>query len=618
MRRIFVFCLLLIPIALTAQNWNLIRQSKEYVWGEGTGSTINEADQNALVDLASRISVVVQSEFNERVQEIISQGKNINSETFISSCINTYSNITLNNTHRMVLQEDPETRVGRWLLRSEVDTLFHLRLIKAQHIIDDAIKAENCGKVSEALRHYYRAYLLALSLPSPAKALYKGEDGQEHLIGTWVPQQMRAIMDAVDCQMVSRDGDDIEVQFTYNGKPAEGVDFTYHNGRDWQPSYSSTSSNGKGTMEMISGFMGTTLQTRLEYEYRTEVTDQEIKLVMQAVPSLAFPKAKKSFKVSKVGKATPWDGKSAPISTLLTGGRGTSAEDEATLKKTPTAIADDRAYVATMKKVLTAIRNKQYNGADDCLTPEGRDIFQRLLQYGQAKIVGTPQPVFHQSADGVVCRGVQMSFSFKNGVRKSFVEDIVFTFDKNALIKNISFGLGQAAQQDILCKGIWDERVRVAIMQFLENYKTAYALERIDYLRDIFDDNAVIIVGSVVKNTGQRGMNFDENSKRITRDNIRYSHYNKDQYLKKLKECFDSNEFVNIRFANNDVVKQGKGGELYSIQIEQDYYSSNYGDHGYLMLMVDMNDADQPLIKVRTWQPERDPKFGLYGPGDFK
>jgi hypothetical protein len=66
------------------------------------------------------------------------------------------------------------------------------------------------------------------------------------------------------------------------------------------------------------------------------------------------------------------------------------------------------------------------------------------------------------------------------------------------------------------------------------------------------------------------------------------------------------------------VVKQGKGGELYSIQIEQDYYSSNYGDHGYLMLMDDMNDADQPLIKVRTWQPERDPKFGLYGPGDFK
>ena len=30
-----------------------------------------------------------------------------------------------------------------------------------------------------------------------------------------------------------------------------------------------------------------------------------------------------------------------------------------------------------------------------------------------------------------------------------------------------------------------------------------------------------------------------------------------------------------------------------------------------------INDPEHPLIKVRTWQPEKDPKFGLYGPGDF-
>lgn len=57
---------------------------------------------------------------------------------------------------------------------------------------------------------------------------------------------------------------------------------------------------------------------------------------------------------------------------------------------------------------------------------------------------------------------------------------------------------------------------------------------------------------------------------------------------------------------------------LYSIQIEQDYYSTTYGDDGYLFLMVDLDDAEHPLIKVRTWQPEKDPNFGFYGPGDFK
>ena len=168
---------------------------------------------------------------------------------------------------------------------------------------------------------------------------------------------------------------------------------------------------------------------------------------------------------------------------------------------TPASVTDDKAYDAAMKKVLAAIRNGSYQTAGECFTEEGRDIFQRLVKYGAARIVGTPQPVFHRSADGVVCRGVQMAFSFKNGLRKSFVEDVVFTFDADARIKNVSFGLGKVAEQDILCKGIWEEQVRVAIMQFLENYKTAYALKRTDYIETLFDDNAVIIMGRVVKNT---------------------------------------------------------------------------------------------------------------------
>ena len=40
-------------------------------------------------------------------------------------------------------------------------------------------------------------------------------------------------------------------------------------------------------------------------------------------------------------------------------------------------------------------------------------------------------------------------------------------------------------------------------------------------------------------------------------------------------------------------------------------------DKGYLMLLVDINEPKKPLIKLRTWQPEKDPNFGLYEPGDF-
>ena len=92
--------------------------------------------------------------------------------------------------------------------------------------------------------------------------------------------------------------------------------------------------------------------------------------------------------------------------------------------------------------------------------------------------------------------------------------------------------------------------------------------------------------------------------------------YSKDQYMKNLEACFHSNEFVNIRFANNDV-RKAKEGEEYGIQIKQDYYSTNYGDQGYLYLQVNLDEPDRPVIKVRTWQPEPDPEVGLFGLGNW-
>jgi hypothetical protein len=134
----------------------------------------------------------------------------------------------------------------------------------------------------------------------------------------------------------------------------------------------------------------------------------------------------------------------------------------------------------------------------------------------------------------------------------------------------------------------------------------------------VFDDDAVIITGTVVRRAN-RAVSL-ENQSHISQEGnliIKKNRQTKDEYLRNLKRCFQRNEFVNIRFSDNEVRKLGAGGESYAIQISQDYYSSTYGDKGYLMLMVDINDPTRPIIKLRTWQPEKDPEFGLYEPGDF-
>ena len=56
---------------------------------------------------------------------------------------------------------------------------------------------------------------------------------------------------------------------------------------------------------------------------------------------------------------------------------------------------------------------------------------------------------------------------------------------------------------------------------------------------------------------------------------------------------------------------------LSALQIKQDYFSSTYGDSGYLFLAVDLEVSDKPVIHVRTWQPERDEEGKIFSIVDF-
>ena len=113
-----------------------------------------------------------------------------------------------------------------------------------------------------------------------------------------------------------------------------------------------------------------------------------------------------------------------------------------------------------------------------------------------------------------------------------------------------------------------------------------------------------------------------ENRVRISNNGHEIIHYNKDnkqEYLKYLRESFSRKEFINIRFTDADVQTLDKtaGKELYGIQLRQEYTSSNYSDKGYLFLMIDFTDKEEPLIMVRTWQPNEEDMNKLYHGGYF-
>ena len=92
-------------------------------------------------------------------------------------------------------------------------------------------------------------------------------------------------------------------------------------------------------------------------------------------------------------------------------------------------------------------------------------------------------------------------------------------------------------------------------------------------------------------------------------DKVIYTRHSKQEYVEHLTRSFRSKEFVNVRFEECDVCSgfASKKG-IYTVQVRQFYASNNYSDEGILSLAIDMR-ADDPLVRVRVWQQERDTEY---------
>lgn len=620
-KTIWMILMLLLPLTSLAQTAEeraeQMKANAEYICGEGWGDTYNSADQAALADLISKISLNISNSFEIKEEEF-NTNSSFDSKTAITSVMNSYAQATLTNTFNLVISNTPQTHVLRYIRKSEVNKIFDERKEKVFDYVRSAMRAEEKAKIDDALRNYYWAFAMVRSLQYP-NSVKMTIDGVQRLLVTWIPQQIEEIMSNLSTKIASKDGNEINLFIKYKGEPVTSLDYTYFDGQTWSNLYSAK--DGMGIVELRPGVEINSLQLKYEYEYADQCQiDKELESVMQLFKGTSFKNA--SVYINNLDK------KSAVSSEAKKEFEKSVKTESAANLETLNKVGNEKELAGIMTRVINAIKAKDYDSVSDCFSEDGLEMYKKLLNYGQARLLGDPQFSFYTMGKRVVCRSIPMAFSFKNNRRK-FVEDVTFTFDENKKIECVAFGLGSQAKTDIFNKGVgaWSDYAKMVIATFLENYKTAFALKRLDYLESVFDDNATIITGHIIKKApkvAMEGESFINSNNKL----IKYTRQTKSEYMRKLKMCFQSNQFINIRFADNDVVKMGAGGETYGIQIKQDYYSTNYGDHGYLFLMVDFNDPDNPSIKVRTWQPDRNPNinsnlprsnrdWGIIGPGNF-
>ena len=180
-------------------------------------------------------------------------------------------------------------------------------------------------------------------------------------------------------------------------------------------------------------------------------------------------------------------------------------------------------------------------------------------------------------------------------------QELTVDFTPSGLISGVSISIDLQRYEEIMGQkeSDLDYARRQIIVDFVENFRRAYNRKDIDLLNSVFSDKELIITGKVVKEKP----NSDLTRMTLNNNKVVYIKQSKQQYITNLTRVFKNTKYINVKFDEIEVVQHPKYDDVYGVTLKQYWHTSGYSDEGYLFLMIDFRDADNPLIQVRTWQP---------------
>ena len=182
---------------------------------------------------------------------------------------------------------------------------------------------------------------------------------------------------------------------------------------------------------------------------------------------------------------------------------------------------------------------------------------------------------------------------------KKYQEGVV-TIDSSGRITNFHLAVDAELYVKVLnsARRVSDLQRRMLIMDYVEQFRNAYNLKDINFLQQVYSDDALIITGRVVKVAKS-----DFGVATLQEEKIEYSKQDKKTYLAKLERVFDKNERIDVVFDEIDVKIHPVQTDFYGVTLKQYWSSDTYSDEGWLFLLWDFSNPEAPQVHVRTWQP---------------
>lgn len=186
-------------------------------------------------------------------------------------------------------------------------------------------------------------------------------------------------------------------------------------------------------------------------------------------------------------------------------------------------------------------------------------------------------------------------------------QELTIDFTHDGVISNVAIAIEMHRYDQIMAENhsALDYARRQKVVEFIENFRTAYNRRDLPYISSVYGENALIITGRVIKEVP----NSTDGTLTTLTNKVVYTRQNKAEYISKLRTIFKRNSYINVKFEDIEVVESRKYDNIYGVTLKQYWHTAptaktkGYSDVGYLFLIIDFTNSDNPLVQVRTWQP---------------
>ena len=212
------------------------------------------------------------------------------------------------------------------------------------------------------------------------------------------------------------------------------------------------------------------------------------------------------------------------------------------------------------------------------------------------------------TSSGYQVRGIPVDIL--NADENNSRQELTIDFTRDGQISNVAIAIEMHRYDQIMAenRSALDYARRQKVVEFIENFRTAYNRRDLPYISSVYGDNALIITGRVIKEVPST----NDGTLTTLTNKVVYTRQNKTEYINKLRTIFKRNSYVNVQFEDIEVVESRKYDNIYGVTLKQYWHTAptakmkGYSDIGYLFLIIDFTNSDNPLVQVRTWQPYLD------------